>query len=168
MARDGSNISDSESDQESEAGTSPLGDDSDLEYDSGSYDEYNASTLHPCLEPTSKGGSHISDHGSLHTQVADDDDTADAAAWPESDAADVAPVPDIIQKLQKQLLAGYTLPHYPPINNPQAHALTESEELSLKHYITWVDSHGTVKAYGLHAQVLQEAANIEILSLYRV
>ena len=48
------NISDAESDQESEAGTSPLGDDSDLEYDSCSNDEFNASTLHPCLEPTSK------------------------------------------------------------------------------------------------------------------
>ena len=162
------NISDSDLDQESEAGTSPLGDDSDLEYDSDSNDELDAPTLHPCLEPFSKGGLNISDDSSLHTQLADDVDAADAAALPESDAADAAPVPEIIQKLQKQLLAGYTLPHYPPIKNSQAHALTASEELSLKHYIAWVDSHGTVKAYGLHAQVLQEAANTEILSLYRV
>jgi hypothetical protein len=38
----------------------------------------------------------------------------------------------------------------------------------LKHYIAWVDSHGTVKGYHLHAQVLQEAAQVEILSLYLV
>ena len=77
-------------------------------------------------------------------------------------------MPDVVQRLQKQLLAGYTLSPYPPIKNPHAYAPTESDKLSLKHYITWVDSCETVKAYSLHAQVLQEAANIEILSLYRV
>ena len=46
--------------------------------------------------------------------------------------------------------------------------LTSAEELSLKHFMAWVDARGTVKAYSLHAQVLQEATNIEILSLYMV
>ena len=86
-----------------------------MEYDSDSNDELNALTLHPFLDPSSKGGLDISDDGSLHTQLADDVDAADAAALPESDAADAAPVSEIIQKLQTQLLAGYTHPHYPPI-----------------------------------------------------
>ena len=158
--------------QGSEAGTSPLEDDSDLEFDSDSSDELDASPLHPCLELSSKEGPDNYDHGSLCTQAAHNVDAANAAALPEGankfDAAGVAPVPVVVQRLQKQLLAGYTLPPYPPIKNPCAYALTESDELSLKHYITWVDSRGTVKAYGLHAQVLQEATNIEILSLYRV
>ena len=40
--------------------------------------------------------------------------------------------------------------------------------LSLKHYVAWVNSHGTVKAYSLHAKVLGEASGTEILSLYLV
>ncbi|EGO05145.1 hypothetical protein SERLA73DRAFT_38022, partial [Serpula lacrymans var. lacrymans S7.3] len=35
-------------------------------------------------------------------------------------------------------------------------------------YIAWKKSNGTVKAYELHAQVLQQATQLEILSLYAV
>jgi hypothetical protein len=42
------------------------------------------------------------------------------------------------------------------------------EVLSLKHYLAWVDSCGTVKAYGLHAKVLEEVGNVELLTLYKV
>ncbi len=42
------------------------------------------------------------------------------------------------------------------------------EELSSKHYVAWVESYGTVKAYNLHAKVLKEAMGTEILSLYMV
>ena len=53
-----------------------------------------------------------------------------------------------------------------PINDLRNHSLTKAEKLSLKHFIAWVDSHGTVKAYALHAKVLQEETGTEILSLY--
>jgi hypothetical protein len=46
--------------------------------------------------------------------------------------------------------------------------LSRAEELSLRHYLAWTESHGTVKAYNAHAQVLAEATQEEILSLYRV
>jgi hypothetical protein len=40
--------------------------------------------------------------------------------------------------------------------------------LSIQHYLAWTETHGTVKAYGAHAQVLAEATQEEILSLYKV
>jgi hypothetical protein len=46
--------------------------------------------------------------------------------------------------------------------------LSRAEALSLKHYLAWTESHGTVKAYNAHAQVLAEATEEEILSLYKV
>ena len=46
--------------------------------------------------------------------------------------------------------------------------LSSSETLSLKHYLAWSDTHDTVKAYNAHAQVLSEATQEEILSLYKV
>ena len=104
-------------------------------------------------------------YGGIMTQEVDDtnldqDDTFVACP---------ADLPEAVWKLQKQLLAGYRPPNHPPINDPRGcHLLTEFEELSLKHFMAWVDSHGTVKAYSLHAQILQKATNIEILSLYMV
>ncbi|KAI0262762.1 hypothetical protein BC834DRAFT_800359, partial [Gloeopeniophorella convolvens] len=67
-----------------------------------------------------------------------------------------------------QLLSGYIIPVNPPIHDNQNCALTPTEVLSLKHYLRWMQSHGTVKAYRLHAQLLYEATGIEILSLYLV
>ena len=77
-------------------------------------------------------------------------------------------LPAVITKLQAQLLAGYTHPNHPPIDDSRGHSLTESEELSLKHFMAWVESCGTIKGYSLHAKVLQQTTNIEILSLYSV
>ncbi len=78
-------------------------------------------------------------------------------------------LPEVVEKLRAQLLSGYTCPNHPSLNhNYQSHSLDSVEKLSLKHYIAWVDSHGTVKAYKLHAQVLKEATHVEILSLYMV
>jgi hypothetical protein len=65
-------------------------------------------------------------------------------------------IPDVIIQLQKQLLQDYTLPPC-PVEPPRQHTLSRSETLSLKHYLAWSDSHGTVKAYNAHAQVLAEA-----------
>jgi hypothetical protein len=63
---------------------------------------------------------------------------------------------------------GYTHPIFPSPNDLRGRPLTPDEKLSLKHYIAWVDSCGTVKGYHLHAQVLQKVAQVEILSLYLV
>jgi hypothetical protein len=49
------------------------------------------------------------------------------------------------------------------------YTLSRLETLSLKHYLAWSGSHGTVKAYNAHAQLLAaEATQEEILSLYKV
>ncbi|KAI9431378.1 hypothetical protein H4582DRAFT_1782979, partial [Lactarius indigo] len=77
-------------------------------------------------------------------------------------------IPEVVRRLQTQLLSGYIPPNHPPIDDPRGRTPTPDEVLSLKHYIAWVDSRGTVKAYKLHAQVLQEATGTEILSLYMV
>src|ERR1700677_3286520 len=74
-------------------------------------------------------------------------------------------IPDVI--IQLQLLGDYTLPPC-PVEPPQHHTLSRSETLSLQHYLARSDSHGTVKAYNAHAQVLAEVTQEEILSLYKV
>jgi hypothetical protein len=76
-------------------------------------------------------------------------------------------VPDVIKQLQKELLNGYTHPP-PPAEAPQQRTLSKVEILSLKHYMAWAESHGTVKAYNFHAKVLTEATEEEILTLYKV
>jgi hypothetical protein len=73
----------------------------------------------------------------------------------------------VIIQLQKQLLGDYTLPPC-PVEPPRQYTLSKSETLSLQHYLAWSGSHGTVKAYNAHAQVLAEATQEEILSLYKV
>jgi hypothetical protein len=76
-------------------------------------------------------------------------------------------VPDFIIQLQKKLSKGYALPPCPTLA-PVQPTLSRAEELSLQHYLAWTESHGTVKAYNAHAQVLVGATQEEILSLYRV
>jgi hypothetical protein len=116
---------------------------------------------HPALEPTSSADGCDNLFPEQETDGANLDEADTTAACP-------ADLPEVVQKLQKQLLSGYRPPNHPPINDPRGRLLTSTEELSLKHFMAWVDSRGTVKAYSLHAQVLQEATNIEILSLYMV
>jgi len=70
--------------------------------------------------------------------------------------------------LQNKLRGEYTLCVSPPGSLKPPESLTESEMLSLKHYIAWRKSNGTVLAYELHAAVLQEATGIQILPLYSV
>jgi hypothetical protein len=98
----------------------------------------------------------------------DPDSDLDEDAEKENPAASGVDLPEVVKKLREQLLAGYTCPNHPPITDARCRSLTPAEELSLKHYIAWVDSRGTVKAYSLHAQVLAVATGVEILSLYMV
>ena len=137
-----------------------------LEQDSESNKDVDPSEIHPCLESPLQGCPNIPEPSSLHMGDFDganieDMEAADAANLPDK-------LPDLITKLQKQLLAGYKHPVFPPINDSRGRALTESEKLSLKLYMVWVDSRGTVKAYSLHASLLQSVTDIEVLSLFMV
>jgi hypothetical protein len=76
-------------------------------------------------------------------------------------------LPNVISQLQKQLLKDYVLPPR-PVEAPLQQTLSRAETLSLQNYLVWTESHGTVKAYNSHAQVLTKATNEEILSLHRV
>lgn len=77
-------------------------------------------------------------------------------------------IPDSLHLLQEELLGDYVLPSAPPSSPPVVQSLSESEELSLRHYIAWKQSNGTVDAYNRHAAVLGTATGISILSLYNV
>ncbi|KZP06839.1 hypothetical protein FIBSPDRAFT_741471, partial [Athelia psychrophila] len=74
-------------------------------------------------------------------------------------------VPEQVEALHNTLLNGYTLPD-PPDSPPSSENLDNSQLLTLKHYTAWHRSNGTVKAYKLHAAVLQQATGETILSLY--
>ncbi|TEB20525.1 hypothetical protein FA13DRAFT_1800833 [Coprinellus micaceus] len=76
--------------------------------------------------------------------------------------------PPSVQKLQENLLGGYEPPPQPPPSPFELEPLTEEEKLSLRHYIAWRRTNGTVRAYKEHAEVLQDASGIEILSLYNI
>ena len=68
--------------------------------------------------------------------------------------------------LKSKLLGDYTTPAECPDTVSAPRELTSSEVLTLKHYIAWKKSNGTVLAYKLHAQVLQSANDVEILTLH--
>ena len=76
-------------------------------------------------------------------------------------------LPYVVTQLKKQLLKGYTLPPC-PTEPPLRHTLSTVETLSLQHFLTWLESNGTVKAYNLFAQLLKVVTQEEILSLYMV
>jgi hypothetical protein len=157
-------ISDPELDQEptfSVAMSSLLEQDSESDEDPD--DDSDTSEVHPCLETTEDVCLNISDQDTLHAGGPDGVDLDN-----DTNAAYAEDLPDFVKRLQEQLLAGYTPPNHPSVDDPRGYTLTESEEHSLRHYIAWVDSCGTVKAYNLHAAVLQDAAKIEILTLYKV
>jgi hypothetical protein len=74
-------------------------------------------------------------------------------------------LPETVCHLQEELLDGYTCPPKPPFTSP-AKELTQSEFHSLRHYLSWVKSNGTVEAYYLHGRNLEDVLGEEILSLY--
>ncbi|KAF8257585.1 hypothetical protein EI94DRAFT_1817394 [Lactarius quietus] len=155
------NISDTEPDQQ------PILSEADFtssEEDFDSDDDSSSNLPHPSLMPPSK------EHQSTFTLSSLPESDPDSVNLDQSNtvAASATDLPYVVQRLQEQLLSGYTAPNNPPFHDLRGQQLTSDEELSLKHYITWVDSRGTVKAYHLHAQVLQKATGCEILSLYMV
>ena len=78
-------------------------------------------------------------------------------------------LPGAVADLQEKLLNGYQCPPHPTGDISKPKVLSTSQSLSLKHYIAWRKSNGTVLAYKLHAHVLQDACNdTTILSLHAV
>jgi hypothetical protein len=75
-------------------------------------------------------------------------------------------LPECIIQLQKLLLNDYTLPPCPTLA-PVQPTLSRAEVLSLKHYLAWIESRGTVKAYSVYAQLLAEVTQEDILSLHK-
>jgi Transposase family tnp2 len=73
-----------------------------------------------------------------------------------------------VRSLQKTLLGSYQCPSNPDAEERYGRplTLTRCQELSLKHFIAWRKSNGTVAAYYLHAAVLKEASGEDILSLH--
>ena len=156
------NISDSEMDPHAmQSGTGPSFLDEDFD------SEEDASEVHPIVEPLSMGHPGIYSQGSLPDRDSDTSVNLDEDE-PEAVTADAEDLPEVVERLRKELLSGYTSPNHPPLADPRGRSLTPAEKLSLRHYIAWVDSRGTVKAYKLHAEVLQNAAHHDILSLYLV
>jgi len=76
-------------------------------------------------------------------------------------------LPATLGELRKELLGGYKHSVVPPAHT-KARELTRAEALSLKHYVAWKKSNGTVLAYKLHAEVLHQATGVEVLALYSV
>ena len=70
--------------------------------------------------------------------------------------------------LQQELKGEYTCPDEAPLGLNPPRELNIDEKLSLQHYIAWQKSNGTELAYKLHAQVLQEGTQVEILPLHAV
>ena len=137
------------------------GSDQDFDSDSGCDGSDGDPDCHPILEPILNVENPL--------QETDNSDILDDTFIPEA-----ANCPEVVQLLRKQLLSNYRPPNHPPIIDPRGHSLTEAEVFSLKHYLTWVSSRGTVQGYSLHAKLLQQVlqkvspGNVELLSLYKV
>jgi hypothetical protein len=95
----------------------------------------------------------------------------DSASQPAAPEASI-PLPEELLQLREELRKGYTCPPYPPsednLISSRYSNLSRSEKWSLKHYICWKKTGGTVEAYKLHATLLSEAIGAEILSLYNI
>ncbi|KAI0041839.1 hypothetical protein FA95DRAFT_1500900, partial [Auriscalpium vulgare] len=77
-------------------------------------------------------------------------------------------LPDTAAKLRDSLLDGYTCPPHALGDTGPSELLTSSERWSLKHWVSWKITNGTVQAYKEHGQNLQESSGANIISLYMV
>ncbi|KAJ8519136.1 hypothetical protein ONZ45_g3888 [Pleurotus djamor] len=99
--------------------------------------------------------------------------------FPDADSDDITEsiidnlfsLPPSQAQLQSELLGDYKCPSHPPTNQERAFdqgTLTPIQKWSLKLYITWKRSRGTVAAFTNHKALLEEALSIQLLSLYMV
>jgi hypothetical protein len=130
----------------------------DLESSSGSESETDGSAQHEILAESPEPGSE--------DEESEDEDFEYIEATEDS-IPPVFNVPECIKAIQDDLLNGYTPPEKP--SEPlKIEELDSSQTWSLRHYVAWRRSNGTVRAFNEHRQVLQDATNVEILSLHRV
>ncbi|RXW18636.1 hypothetical protein EST38_g7230 [Candolleomyces aberdarensis] len=70
----------------------------------------------------------------------------------------VAPQPEALKKLREKLKGGYKCPPFPPLDSDEVRNnfknLTPSEVYSLRHFIIWKKTSGTVLAYKLYVRKL--------------
>jgi Transposase family tnp2 len=104
----------------------------------------------------------------MHVDIGSTKDDDDDDDYDEDRPGTYFNLPSSLSEIRKELLQGYTTPAECPDTVSAPKELTPSEMASLKHYIAWKKSNGTVLAYKLHAQVLQCTAGLEILSLFAV
>ncbi|KAF7986439.1 hypothetical protein HWV62_31195 [Athelia sp. TMB] len=102
------------------------------------------------------------DLGDIPTLMAGSIDTVNLESQSDSPFA----YPEQLESLRLSLLEDYTLPQHPPADAPRSQTLSASELQTLKHFTAWHWSHGTVRAYNLHAQNLRDATDLDILSLH--
>ena len=108
-----------------EAGSNPSNEDFGFD-DNSNDDSFDSFDHHPALECTSNTGGANS---SLLEREIDSVDLDEDAAVSNS----VAGLLEVVQRLQKQLLAGYTHPNHQSINDSKGCLLTLAGELSLRH-----------------------------------
>ncbi|KAF6759079.1 hypothetical protein DFP72DRAFT_1064032 [Ephemerocybe angulata] len=77
-------------------------------------------------------------------------------------------IPECVSRLRTKIRNGYTTPPRPSDDSFRIPDLDPSETLSLKLYVAWRRTNGTVRAYNEHREVLQDATEVEILSLHLV
>ena len=75
-------------------------------------------------------------------------------------------IPQSLKDLKVDLLVDYTLPAEPPALLKKS-ILSPLETASLKHYVAWKKSNGTIQAFNLHREVLTSTSGLKILSLYK-
>jgi hypothetical protein len=75
--------------------------------------------------------------------------------------------PESLKDLRANLLGDYRIPDEPPPLFNKA-GLSNAMIASLKHYVAWKKSNGTMQAFNLHREVLISVTGLEILSLYKV
>ena len=103
-------------------------------------------------------------------EVTDSDSDSDELHMPDiaTQNFDFFNIPESLKTLKDELIQDYRLPSEPESMSLRRQPLSNSQIASLKHYIAWNKSNGTVKAYELHKTVLESVSGIPILSLHTV
>lgn len=91
---------------------------------------------------------------------------------PAVDRPAVVPEPAALKTLREKLKGGYKCPPFPPLDSDEVRnnfrGLTQSETYSLRHFIIWKKTGGTIVAYKLHSKFLESVShqqNVHRLSL---
>ncbi|KDQ30016.1 hypothetical protein PLEOSDRAFT_1037397, partial [Pleurotus ostreatus PC15] len=94
----------------------------------------------------------------------------DADAICENSIEQLLALPESQERLRAELLDGYICPEYPPSDpaNDRASTMTKEERWSLKLWLAWKRTNGTVNAYSQFRALMEEALELELLSLHMV